>query len=75
MSNVDLAEKPPELSIAETLARIEAKVDAQGRAVAFMLANMTRQPAQIGDLQELLDSLGREMPGSVVPASGLVLGS
>lgn len=59
----------------ERFDRLERMLSAQGRALAFLLASVTQQPAQLTRVQDLLDELGREMPGAVLPASGLVLGS
>lgn len=55
------------------LAEIIETQKAHGRALAFILAAMTKQPAQIANMPALLDELGREMPSNIIiSASGLV---
>ncbi len=60
----------------EAMLEVQASaLGAQSRAIAFLLASVTQQPAMVTGLQELLNALGREMPGNVLPVSGSVLSS
>lgn len=68
MSN--FVDEPP--SFKERFDEIERRLEDIAAAVAFMLAAMTKQPAQLSDAPGLLDRLGREMPGNVLPASGIL---
>lgn len=71
MSNfVDKGLEPP--SFTERFDGIEAQLRDLSAAVAFMLAAMTKQPAQLSDAPALLDRLGREMPGNILPANGIL---
>lgn len=57
---------------AASLGALERQLRDQGRVLAFILASATKQPAQLTELQALLDRLGREMPGAILPASGVI---